>query len=208
MNEYNYKIDEFMLKELTNIKNPTFLEFGVKEGRSTKKFLELCEKNNGNLISVDVDDYKNLSSSPKWKFIHTRDDNFEEVEKHIHNQLDLIYLDSLHEANHVKKILFHYYKYLKVGGYFFIDDISWLPYLKNQTRDNFYCEINNKETFDKLVEIYLCNKNKFDISFSFISSGICRIKKLNENLIEPDKIETRETSFKNIIRRIVGKLKN
>ena len=205
MNEYNYKIDEFMLKELTNIKNPAFLEFGVKEGRSTKKFLELCEKNNGNLISVDVDDYKNLLSSPKWKFIHTRDDNFEEVEKHIHKQLDLIYLDSLHEAHHVKKILFHYYKYLKVGGYFFIDDISWLPYLKNQTRNNFYCEINNKETFDKLVEIYLYNKNKFDISFSFVSSGICRIKKLNENLIEPEKIETRETSFKNIIRRIVGK---
>ena len=203
MNEYNYKIDEFMLKELTNIKNPTFLEFGVKEGRSTKKFLELCEKNNGNLISVDVDDYKNLSSSPKWKFIHTRDDNFEEVEKHIHNQLDLIYLDSLHEANHVKKILFHYYKYLKVGGYFFIDDISWLPYLKNGDRDNFYCEINNKETFERLIKIYHSNNDKFDIFFTFISSGMCKIVKKKDNLNQLIKMTSREHSIKNLLRKFL-----
>ena len=61
-------------------------------------------------------------------------------------KFDVIYLDSLHEADHVK-IFYHYFKKLKVGGFFFIDDISWLPYLSKKKRNNFYCEINNPRNF-------------------------------------------------------------
>ena len=61
--------------------------------------------------------------------------------------------------------------------FFFIDDNSWLPYLRNAQRDNFYCEINNKETFQKILSIYNMNTENFDLEFSFISSGLCKIKK-------------------------------
>ena len=40
-----------------NKDNPFILEFGVRQGRSTKMFLEICERNNGSLISIDIDDY-------------------------------------------------------------------------------------------------------------------------------------------------------
>ena len=45
----------------------------------------------------------------------------------------------------MSKKFYYYYKFLKVGGYVSIDDISHLPYLDNK-KSSFYCEINNRET--------------------------------------------------------------
>ena len=59
---------------------------GVKEGRSTKMFLEVCDKNNGSLISVDILDCSKVSNNPRWRFIHSSDDNFDYINKN----LDLI----------------------------------------------------------------------------------------------------------------------
>ena len=170
MTTYDYKIKNFLEAQIKDIKNPIILEFGVKEGRSTKMFLDLCEKNDGKLYSIDIDDYSNLYKNSKWTFLNTRDDNFEYLEEKLPVDFDIIYLDSLHEAKHVEKIFYHYFKKLKINGFFFIDDISWLPYLKNQEKNNFYCELNNKETFEKILNIYFANQKNFDLSFSFISS--------------------------------------
>ena len=74
--------------------------------------------------------------------------------------------------------------------------------MKNAYRDNFYCEINNKETFDKILEIYNVNFDKFDITFNFTSSGICKILKKSENLAKSKKITTRALSLKNFMRKI------
>ena len=64
--------------------------------------------------------------------------------------------------------------------------LGYLIY-KNSQRDNFYCEINNKETFDKLLEIYNVNFDRFDINFDFTSSGACKIFKKSENLAKSKK---------------------
>ena len=203
MSDYDYKIEVFLKDQIQKITNPNILEFGVREGRSTKIFLDLCKKKNGKLFSVDVDDYSHLFNDKNWTFLKTRDDNFEFLKNKLPKKFDIIYLDSLHEADHVEKIFYYYYDFLKVGGHFYIDDISWLPYLKSNLRNNFYCEINNKETFERLIEIYNNNINNFDIFFTFISSGMCRIVKKNDQLNVHKKIVTREKSIKNIFRKIL-----
>ena len=157
MHNYNYKIENSIKSYINNFKNPKILEFGVKEGRSTKIFLQLCKSNNGKLFSVDIDDCSKVSNDPNWKFIKSRDDNFDYVKSEAPYEFDVLFIDTIHEANHVKKILYNYYDIIKVGGYIFIDDISHLPYLKKFERDNFYCEINNQETFKILTEIYNLN---------------------------------------------------
>ena len=202
MVSYKYKLKNFFENQLKDIPNPKILEFGVKEGRSTKLLLDYCKKRNGELFSVDVDDYSNLFSDKNWHFIRSRDDNLDFLKKKIPNKVDVIYLDSLHEAKHVEKIFYQYFDYLNIEGIFFIDDISWLPYLKNCKRDNFYCEINNKETFEKLLQIYNFNQEKFDIYFTFISSGMCKIVKKKDLLNKTNKFSTREFSLKNLIRRL------
>ena len=83
-----------------------------------------------------------------------------------------------------------------------------MPYLKNKDRDNFYCEINNKETFELLLKIYSVNTDNFDLSFSFVSSGLAIIKKKTDNeLINLKKLHSRTLSFKNILRKLWRKVK-
>ena len=80
--------------------------------------------------------------------------------------------------------------------------------MQNKPRNNFYCEINNKETFEKILEIYNNNRNLFDLSFSFKSSGLAIIKKIsNLPLLKNEVIVTRNFSFKNIARLIWKKIK-
>ena len=122
----------------------------------------------------------------------------------IPEKFDIIFLDTLHEAQHVKKIFCYYYKFLKTNGFFFIDDTSWLPYVKNNYRDRFYAEINNQETFKILLEIYFSNYHNFDLEFSFVSSGFALAKKLNNNeLNSPKKIPSRKLGVKNFMRKIL-----
>ena len=208
MSDYNNKIKSELISKIDNINNISILELGVQKGISTNYFLEVCEKNNGKLYSVDIEDCSKVSNNPRWKFIHSRDDDFDKIFNLIPNQVDIIYIDSLHEAYHVEKLIYNYYAKLKVGGYIFIDDISHLLYLQNKPRNNFYCEINNKETFDKILEIYNNNTDLFDLSFSFKSSGLGVIKKIsNLPLIKNEAIVTRNFSFKNIARLIWKKIK-
>ena len=108
MNDYIYKLNSFVANELISLKDLTILEFGVKEGRSTKIFLQHCEKNGGKLYSIDVNDYKDKFNDSNWTFIQSRDDNFDYLENKLPKKFDVIYLDSLHEADHVEKILYYY----------------------------------------------------------------------------------------------------
>ena len=85
-----------------------------------------------------------------------------------------------------------------------IDDVSWLLYSKKNERDNFNSEINNHETFHKILDIYNNNTNNFDLTFNFKSSGIAKIlKKNDENLFVSKKVLIRQFTIKNLIRKIV-----
>ena len=121
-------------------------------------------------------------------------------------KLDAIFLDSFHNANHVEKIFYHYYPMVKQDGYFVIDDINWMLYSKNNTRDNFNSEINNYETFYRILDIYNSNIENFDLSFDFVGSGIAKIKKItNNHLLKRKKVILRKNTVKNIIRKILQK---
>ena len=95
---------------------------------------------------------------------------------------------------------------VKQNGYFVIDDINWIIYSKNNVRDNFNSEINNYETFFRILDIYNSNIDNFDLSFNFIGSGIAKIKKISNNqLLKRKKITLRKNTIKNLIRKILQK---
>ena len=204
MNDHYRKLINFVYEKIKHIEEPTILEFGVRGGVSTKMFIELCEARSGNLYSIDVKDCKSVSKSKRWNFIQSRDDNFDLIKNKIPEKFDIIFLDTLHEAQHVKKVFYYYYKFLKVDGFFFIDDTSWLPYVKKNYRDGVYAEINNQETFEILLKIYFANYLNFDLEFSFVSSGFALAKKLNNNeLNSPRKIPSRKLGVKNLMWKIL-----
>ena len=124
--------------------------------------------------------------------------------KIIPKKLDLIYLDSYHEPNHVEKIFRYYYPKIKTGGFYIIDDICWLPYVKGNYRDNFGCEIANLETYKRLIEVYYKNTENFDLEFSFVGSGLAKIKKKTDNDLNASvKVPSRYYSLKNLIKKII-----
>ncbi|MDA7689387.1 class I SAM-dependent methyltransferase [Candidatus Pelagibacter sp.] len=203
-NDYFRKLTEFVVPEIKDILNLDILEFGVRKGISTSIFLDICRKNNGKLYSNDVDDYKLLYSDEIWNFIHCRDDNYSKIEKIIPKKLDLIYLDSYHEPNHVEKIFRYYYPKIKTGGFYIIDDICWLPYVRGNYRDNFGCEIANLETYKRLIEVYYKNTENFDLEFSFVGSGLAKIKKKTDNDLNVSvKVPSRNYSLMNLVKKII-----
>jgi len=208
MSNFDYKLETELLPKINTIQNIRILELGVQKGRSTLKFLDICKKNNGKLFSVDVEDCSSVSKDTNWTFIKSRDDNFLYIKNIVKEKIDILFIDTTHEALHVRKIIEGYYDIVKKDGYIFIDDISHLPYLSNSERNNFYCEINNKETFNKILEIYINNINNFDLNFSFISSGLAILKKKNNSQLNNiGTIPSRTFSVKNIIRYLWMKIK-
>ena len=192
---------EFLKKKLENFKNIQILELGVAEGHSTKIFLELCDINDGNLISVDIIDCSKVSNNERWEFIKASDDEFDLINPKIKKPLDLLYIDSLHEPNHVKKVFFNYYKFLKIGGICIIDDISWLPYVVDKKKENSYVARTNYNIFNKILEIFNSNVEHFSLEFFFIGSGYAIItKKKNFKLSEEKKINFQRKTFKNFIK--------
>ena len=185
-----------------NLKKLKILEFGVDKGISTSLFLKYCEKTNSKLFSIDIIDYSKLFNNNKWKFLESRDDNKTKINKFVNSPVDIIFLDTEHTAKHVEKILYMYFNKLKINGLFIIDDISWIPYVKNGWRNNEWIENNNRETFYKLIEIYNTNQKNIEITFSFEDSGIAIIKKKSLKLKKSKPIIYRKFSIKNILKNL------
>ena len=122
--------------------------------------------------------------------------------------LDVIYIDSFHEANHIKKIFYNYYKLLNKNGIIFIDDISWLPYAKKSYRESGGMYQANYKTFEKLLEIKFNNFDKLNMEFCFDNSGTAKIIKKSETEIKEPKIVEKATSLKTWILNIYKKFIN
>ena len=58
----------------------------------------------------------------------------------------------------------------------------------------------NRSVFNKILEIYNQNKDKFTLEFYFEGSGLAIIKKKNIDLNKSKKIVSRELSIKNILK--------
>ena len=203
------KFFDFFYNDIFKIKKPKIIEFGVRHGISTSLFLDICSMNNGEMFSIDENDYSYKFKSENWNFIKSRDDNFQYLKTKIPKKVDVIFLDTLHKADHVIKILLEYFENLKEGGYFIIDDINWIPYLKGNQHNHFYKEINNKETFESLLQIYSLNSNTMNIRFNFADTGAAVITKLKDkNLLFNKKNISRDTTLKNYLRLLYKKIFN
>ena len=197
----NEKLD-IIKNKISKIPKPNILELGVQKGNSTKMFLDLCEKNDGFLTSIDIEDCSNVSNSQKWKFIQSSDDNFDYINQFIKKDLDIIFIDSLHEPNHVKKVFYNYFQFLKINGLIIIDDVSWLPFVESGVNNNDFVERINRLTFEKMLEIFNSNQENLSLEINFSGSGLAIFSKLTNILREEMKIKNRLFSIKNLIKRL------
>jgi cephalosporin hydroxylase len=67
------------------------VEFGVRDGGSTKAFLKVAEILGARVISIDIEDCSNVSNSPHWEFKQMDDLFFE-----INEPIDVLLIDTSH----------------------------------------------------------------------------------------------------------------
>ena len=78
----------------------------------TDLFLNYSKDTGCKLFSIDNVDYSDRFKDKNWKFILSRDDNYNFVKGVNSNYFSLILLDTLHEAKHVQNIIYTYFSML------------------------------------------------------------------------------------------------
>ncbi len=186
--------------ELKN--NPLIVELGVDRGQSTRIFLNAIDgKDSAKLISIDIKDCRNIVDDKNWEFVQQDSADIEKLlirKPKIKNGIDILYVDSLHNAEHVKKEIYNFFEYLNNGAYIFFDDIDSSPYMNKQRKDSVNIEIANRNIFRLLEAIFRGNMDKIDFEIMRGSTGLGIFKKrknLGEKLNPPIFIHERNNIF-------------
>ena len=205
----------YLHKQAIKKVDPIIVELGVGTGQSTKVFLNaIHEKKNAKLISIDIKDCSKSVNSDKWEFI--KQDSIDIVKllrkkPEIKKGIDILYVDSLHTAKHVKKEIYSYFQFIKKEGLLIFDDIDSDPYMMGQRKDSVGTEIANRKIYKLLEAIFRANMNKIDFKILRGSTGLGIFKKLtnlDEKLDQPYYIKERNldyTIFKRFINKIFDK---
>lgn len=189
-------------KETELKKNPLIVELGVDRGQSTKIFLNAIDgKENAKLISIDIKDCRNAVIDENWEFVQQDSADIEKLLKNkpqIKNGIDILYVDSLHTAEHVKKEIYNFFEYLNNDAYIFFDDIDSNPYMSKQRKDSVNIEVANRKILRLLETIFRSNMDKIDFEIMRGSTGLGIFRKRNnlgEKLNPPIFIKERNNIF-------------
>ena len=200
-------------KETELKSNPLIVELGVDRGQSTKIFLNAIDgKDDAKLISVDIRDCRKAVDDKNWEFVQQDSADIKKLlmnKPKIKNGIDILYIDSLHTAKHVKKEIYNLFEYLNYDAYIFFDDIDSSPYMSNQRKDSVNTEIANRKIFKLLEAIFRGNIDKIDFEIMRGSTGLGIFRKrknLGEKLNPPIFINERNNAvFSKIIQKILLK---
>lgn len=164
-----------------------FLELGTDRGQATNAILEACDEGGGNLVSVDIRDCRSAASSPHWTFIQCSSVDVDTILKNapdLKNGIDMVYVDSLHTAEHVRQEINAWMPFLKVGGRMYFDDVDSGPYLQGSRKDSVTSEISNRAILNVIQSYFRKNIQFLNLSVMYGSSGLAWIDKraaLSEN---------------------------
>ena len=172
--------------------DPLVVELGVDKGQSTKVFLNAIEgKSNGKLISIDIKNCHSAVDAERWEFVQQDSSDIKSLiiaKPIIKNGIDVLYIDSLHTAKHVKKEIYNFFEYLNEDAYIFLDDIDSGPYMSKQRKDSVGIEIANRKIYKLLEAIFRANISKLDFEIMRGSTGLGIFRKrvpLGEKLNPP-----------------------
>lgn len=179
-------------REASMRSEPVIVELGVEKGQSTRVFLNaIHEKIGAKLVSVDILDYSDAVADPNWEFVKQDSadaDALIEEKVYLEQGIDILYVDSLHTSDHVKKEVYGYFRWVKRGGVIFFDDVDSGPYMIGQRKDSVSMEITNRKILNLLEAIFRANMDSIDFSIMRGSSGLAKFVKrteLGDDLITP-----------------------
>jgi len=203
-----------MHNEALSREKPVIVELGVDIGNSTRSFLNaIDEKEGALLVSVDILDCSHVAASDKWIFVKQDSVDTDSLIKKIpllKDGIDILYVDSLHDYNHVKNEIYNFFPYMKKGGVIFFDDTDSCPYMIFQRKDNPKLEIASRKIHSLLDKIFLANIGFLDYTIYRGSTGLSRfdiLSPIGTKLNPPLKTFQRNNFFLWLPWTILGYLK-
>lgn len=191
----NFSLLGEVYRSLLNRKHQIILECGVNRGLSTSIFTYYCENSASYCFSIDIKDCSDVVTSDSWTFIKNDDSNVSEIIKDYpildQKGIDILFIDSLHTANHVKKVLYNWYPYLNKDSLVFIDDIDSANYRKGNRKDNLVNELNLDEINEFTRDFVQQNYHDTSLTHYYGKTGLARISKISEKGSKPEPINKR-----------------
>lgn len=190
---------------------PTVMECGVHRGWSTGVLALACEDNDGRLVSVDINDCSDAVVSDHWHFIQSDDTQREAIfaqAPHLRAGIDLLYIDSLHAAAHVRQLIALYYPFVKDGGYLAFDDVDPGPYLRGGPKDDAEREIAWRGIQQTVLDFFYANQDHLRLQIHYGSTGLAVIEKrapLGHTPSLPAPTPRRYTTLKSLAKRWLGR---
>lgn len=160
-----------------------FLELGTDRGQATNAILEACKENEGKLVSVDIRDCRSAAASDDWTFIKCSSTDFETIltsAPNLSKGIDMVYVDSAHIPDHVRKEINLWMPLLKVGGRMYFDDIDAGPYMRGARKDSVFSEIANRSILNVVQSYFRKNIDHLGLTVMYGSTGLAWIDKLND----------------------------
>lgn len=162
----------------------TFLELGVDKGVSTRALLAACDEVGGTLVSVDIRDCSAAVQSPHWQFLQANSIDRDFIcgqATHLLRGIDVIFVDSLHTAEHVLKEIYTWFDLVKKDGVLFFRDIDSGPYMKGCRKNDAAIEIANRRIKYALEDVFYANVGAIDYSTIYGSTGLGIMRKRSQS---------------------------
>ena len=183
-------------RSLLKRKNQIILECGVNRGLTSSVFTYYCEKNESHCFSIDIKDCSEVVDSDSWTFIKNDDTDVSGIinDYPVLDQkgIDILYVDSLHTADHVMKVLYNWYPYMNKDSLIFIDDIDARVFRKGNPKDSIISELNWNEINQFTIDFV--DQNYFDTTLTqyYGKTGLAKISKVSEKGSKPKPIIKRK----------------
>jgi predicted O-methyltransferase YrrM len=180
----------WMYRKTAEKSRPVVLELGTDDGNSSTIFLQACEEKDGRVVSVDIVDYSDISSSPRWQFVKSDSTNVDYIIKqapHLAAGIDVMYVDSLHTRAHVEKEVMGWYPYLNQDAWIFFDDVDSNPYRKGHRKDNVNVERANDSIHEFVQEFFYANEFTLQLSIFYGTTGLACMRKRSPRGTSPVK---------------------
>lgn len=198
-------------RRVSQVDAPVVLECGVNEGWSTGVMAHAIERNGGQLISLDIRDCSDSIVSDCWTFLQIDDSEKERILREapvLEAGIDLIYIDSLHAARHVARLLMLWYPLVRQGGWLAFDDVDPGPYLSGRRKDDANREIAWRAISRVVQDFFYANEDDLLLEYHFGSTGLALLQKLAPMTKLPQplrRIPRRRVSLRSLARHLLGR---
>ena len=193
------------------VEAPVVLECGVNQGWSTGVLAHAVEKNGGRLISLDIEDCSDAIESDCWTFLRTDDSEKDAILRAapiLAEGIDLIYIDSLHAARHVARLLTLWYPLVRQGRWLAFDDVDPGPYLSGHRKDDANREIAWRAISRVVMDFFYANEDDLLLEYHYGSTGLALMRKLapmSKAPQPPRRVPRRRVTWRSIARHLAGR---